>query len=85
MKGLISGRYFVLGLNTEKYGPEITPYLDNFQATTKLPTEKINNFNIFVLLFFPVYLCQLSFHVFFVNIHFRFNNFYSFTSVLPRT
>ena len=29
--GVISGPYFPLfGLNTEKYGPEITPYLDNF-------------------------------------------------------
>ena len=62
--GVISGRYFVLGLNTEKYGPEITPYLDNFQAAIRLPTEKINNFNIFIQLFFPVHLCQLSFHVF---------------------
>ena len=27
--GIISGPYFpVFGLNTEKYGPEITPYLD---------------------------------------------------------
>ena len=28
-----SGPYFpVFGLNTEKYGPEKTPYLDTFQA-----------------------------------------------------
>ena len=31
--GVISGPYFpVFGLNTEKYGPEITPYLDTFYA-----------------------------------------------------
>ena len=31
--GVISGPYFpVLGLNTGKYGPEITPYLDPFHA-----------------------------------------------------
>ena len=31
--GVISGPYFpVFGLNTGKYGPEITPYLDTFQA-----------------------------------------------------
>ena len=31
--GVISGPYFpVFGLNTGKYGPEITPYLDNFHA-----------------------------------------------------
>ena len=31
--GVISGPYFpVLGLNTAKYGLEITPYLDNFHA-----------------------------------------------------
>ena len=31
--GVTSGLYFpVLGLNTRNYGPEITPYLDNFHA-----------------------------------------------------
>ena len=31
--GVISGPYFpVFGLNTGTYGPEITPYLDSFQA-----------------------------------------------------
>ena len=31
--GVISGPYFpVFGLNTGKYGPEITPYLDTFHA-----------------------------------------------------
>ena len=31
--GVISGLYFpVLGLNTGKYGPEITPYLDTLHA-----------------------------------------------------
>ena len=31
--GVVSGPYFpVLGLNTGKYGPEITPYLDTFHA-----------------------------------------------------
>ena len=31
--GAISGPYFpVFALNTEKYGPEITPYLDTFHA-----------------------------------------------------
>ena len=33
--GAISGLYFpVLVLKTGKYGPEITPYLDTFQAVT---------------------------------------------------
>ena len=33
--GVISGPYFtVFGLNTGKYGPEITFYLDTFQAVT---------------------------------------------------
>ena len=33
--GVISGPYFpVLGLNTGKYGPEITPYLDTFHGVT---------------------------------------------------
>ena len=36
--GVISGPYFpVFGLNTGKYGPEITPYLDTFHAAWKLP------------------------------------------------
>ena len=31
--GVISGPHFpVFGLNTGKYGPEITPYLDAFHA-----------------------------------------------------
>ena len=31
--GVISGPYFtVFGLNTGKYGPDITPYLDTFHA-----------------------------------------------------
>ena len=31
--GVICGPYFpVFGLNTEKYRPEITPYLDTFHA-----------------------------------------------------
>ena len=31
--GVISGPYFpIFGLNTGKYGPEITPYLDTFHA-----------------------------------------------------
>ena len=35
--GVISGLYFpVFGLNTEKYGPEITPYLDTFYAVFTL-------------------------------------------------
>ena len=33
--GVFSGPYFsVFGPNTEKYGPEITPYLDTFHAVT---------------------------------------------------
>ena len=33
--GVISGTCFpVSGLNTGKYGPEITPYLDTFDAVT---------------------------------------------------
>ena len=35
--GVISGPYFpVFGLNTGKYGPEITPYLENFHAVLLL-------------------------------------------------
>ena len=34
---VISGPYFlVFGLNTGKYGPEITPYLDTFYAVYTL-------------------------------------------------
>ena len=33
--GVISGPYFpAFGLNTGKYGPEITPYLDTFHAVS---------------------------------------------------
>ena len=35
--GVISGPYFpVFGLNTGKYGPEITPYLDTFHAVGRV-------------------------------------------------
>ena len=35
--GVISGPYFpVLGLNTGKYGPGITPYLDTFHAVQEI-------------------------------------------------
>ena len=49
--GVISGPYFlVFGLNTGKYGPEITPYLDTFHAVNetflngldKLNARKVN-------------------------------------------
>ena len=40
--GVISGPYFsVLGLNTGKYGPEITPYLDTFHAVNVTHSSKI--------------------------------------------
>ena len=33
----MSGPYFsAFGLNTGKYGPEITPYLDTFHAVIKI-------------------------------------------------
>ena len=35
--GVISGPYFpVFGLNTGKYGPEITPSLDTFHAVAMM-------------------------------------------------
>ena len=41
--GVISGSYFpVFSLNTGKYGPEITPYLDTFHAVLEIT----NNLNI---------------------------------------
>ena len=40
---VISGTYFpVFSLNTGKYGPEIIPYLDTFQAVFDLE-ESTNN------------------------------------------
>ena len=44
--GVISGPYFpVFGLNTGKYGPEITPYLDTFHAVL-LEADSIKNINL---------------------------------------
>ena len=41
--GVFFGPYFpVFGLNTGKYGPEKTPYLDTFHA---VPVSKINFFS----------------------------------------
>ena len=63
--GVISGPYFpVLGLNTGKHGPEITPYFDTFQAVIKLSTHKMNDFNIFIMFYFRIYLCRLSLLIF---------------------
>ena len=48
--GVISGPYFrVFNLNTEKYGPEITPYLDTFHevlllSKNYLPISKVESF-----------------------------------------
>ena len=40
--GVISGPYFhVFSLNTGKYGPEITPYLDTFHAVMEFFLEEI--------------------------------------------
>ena len=41
--GDFSGPYFlVFGLNTGKYGPEKTPYLDTFQAVKETKIKLIN-------------------------------------------
>ena len=41
--GVISGPYFpVLGLNTEKYGPEITLYLNTFHAVLLFWKNTVN-------------------------------------------
>ena len=47
--GVISGPYFpVFRLNTGKYGPEITPYLDTFHAVLYIVTLlSISNFILF--------------------------------------
>ena len=40
--GVLSGPYFVVfGLNIRKYGPEKTPYLDNFHAVIPLINQEI--------------------------------------------
>ena len=47
--GVISGPYFpVFGLNTGKYGPEITPYLDTFHALRRL--------TVVILILFIIYI-----------------------------
>ena len=57
--GIISGPYFpAFGLNTAKYGPEITPYLDTFQAVRcNTSPENKKLFVSFVCFFFVV--CQI--------------------------
>ena len=47
--GVISGPYFpVFGLNTGKYGPEITPYLDTFHALRRLTVVILISFIIYI-------------------------------------
>ena len=42
--GVISGPYFaVFDLNTVKYGPEITPYLDSFHVVIQLGKDTLPN------------------------------------------
>ena len=49
--GVISGPYFpVLGLNTGKYGPEITPYVDILHAVmVSIHLIMMKNVNIFTI------------------------------------
>ena len=54
--GVISGLYFlVFGLNTEKYGPEITPYLDAFHAVSN---KSFYSRNIHWLICLYIKICQ---------------------------
>ena len=47
--GVISGPYFpIFGLNTGKYGPEITPYLDTFHAVNTDPVKLIRFLGILI-------------------------------------
>ena len=56
--GVFSGpRFSVFGLNTEKYGPEKTPYLDSFHSV--LFTKQLH---IFITSFFPISNMSCSFH-----------------------
>ena len=42
--GVFSGPYLpVLGLNTGKYGPKTTPYLDNFHEVTTFAKRSLFN------------------------------------------
>ena len=42
--GVVSGLYFpVFGLNTEKDGPEITPYLDAFHAVMIIEQQTVSS------------------------------------------
>ena len=52
--GVISGPYFpIFGLNTGKYGQEITPYLDTFHAV-KVFLNSVSN-NCFIIYFSIVF------------------------------
>ena len=45
--GVISGPFFpVFGLNTGKYGPEITPYLDTFHVVLSICYSEVNSYEI---------------------------------------
>ena len=56
--GVFSGSYFpVYGLDTEKYGPEETPYLDSFHAVNA-PSKKIDRFLLNLL---KITISQFSF------------------------
>ena len=51
--GVISGPYFpVFGLNTGKYGPELTPYLDTLSRSVCIMNLLVIEF---LLVLFPIY------------------------------
>ena len=63
--GVISGTYFpVFGLNTGKYGPEITPYLDTFHAVGRGGDSKCSGLPIFIFLLKKIenWICVMTKH-----------------------
>ena len=73
--GVISSQYFsAFGLNTAKYGPEITPYLDTFHAVygmfiKNIPVEN-SVYSKQNVCFTDLFLLELNFQVtFFLEIH----------------
>ena len=64
--GVISGPYFsIFGLNTGKYGPEITPYLETFHAVVETDTSLFPTLTIFFIIYFL--FCNFPFPDTFIN------------------
>ena len=89
--GVISGPYFpVFGLNTGKYGPKITPYLDTFQALDTFPqnfhARKFGEIRVFcaVIIYALYSTCHMCLQIYFHDISKNSHKWADFTDFIKK-